>query len=144
MTNRQPFSILVVELNPDHHLLVGYSSKINEFQVNPVFVTNSLAALSHLEEHATNRNLCPKLVLLDLFLPDPEKGLLLLKQIKKLYPQLPVIILGSQQTEYYIQQVYDMGASSFILRPRTLEGWERQFQSILTYWFDAVTLPPVY
>ncbi|WP_026308381.1 response regulator [Spirosoma spitsbergense] len=143
MPNYQPLSILVVEPNPDHHLLVGYSCKVNKFQVNPVFATDSLSALSHLEKDTTSKNPFPKLVLLDLFLPDPERGLAFLKQVKKMYPRLPVIILSNQQTEHYIQQVYDLGANSFISKPSTLEGWERQFQVLLAYWFDVVTLAPV-
>ena len=144
MTLHQPLSILVVEPNPDHHLLVGYSCKVNKFQVSPVFATDPLSALSHLDKHTASKNLFPKLVLLDLFLPDPDRGLMFLKQVKKKYPRLPVIILSSQQTEQYIQQVYDVGANSFISKPTTLEGWEKQFKVLLAYWFDVVTLAPVY
>ena len=53
-------------------------------------------------------------------------------------------MMSSQQSSHYIQQVYDLGANSFISKPLTLEGWERQFQVLLAYWFDVVTLAPSY
>ena len=142
MTIHRPLSILVLEQNPDHHLLVGYSCKVNNYQVNPIFVTSPSVALSYLEVHTDSKTSFPKLVLLDLLLPEPDTGLQFLKKIKSLYPRLPVVILSNHQDKYCIQQAYDLGANSFIAKSNTLDGWQTQFKTLLDYWLDVVTLSP--
>ena len=142
MTNYQPLSILVLEPNPDHHLLIGYSCKVNNYQVNPIFATSPPLAWQHLEEYRVGEAQSPKLILLDILLPEPDIGLQFLRKVKERYPRLPVIILSNYQDEQFIQQAYDLGANSFITKPKTLDGWEGQFKTVLAYWLDVVTLSP--
>ena len=140
----EPLCILVIDPNPDHHLLIGYSCQVNKFRVNPVFATTTEEAFAYLETYAANKNLFPQLVLLDLLLPESEKGLQLLEEIRTRHPRLPVIILSNHQDQAAIQLAYDSGANSFIAKPLSLDGWEKHFQILLSYWLDVVTLAPAY
>ncbi|WP_425290944.1 response regulator [Spirosoma linguale] len=134
--------MLVVEANPDHHLLIGYSCQVNKFQVKPVFATTAEEALEYLEIYANDKQLFPQLVLLDLLVPRPEKGLQLIKDIRAVYPRLPVVVLSQHQDHDDIQRAYDMGANSFIAKPLNLLDWEEHFQILLSYWLTVVTLSP--
>lgn len=135
-------SILVVEANPDHHLLIGYSCQVNKFQVKPVFATTAEEALDYLEIYANDKQLFPQLVLLDLLVPHPETGLQLIKDIRAVYPRLPVVVLSQHQDQSDIQRAYDVGANSFIAKPLNLLDWEEHFQILLSYWLTVVTLSP--
>ncbi|SOD78997.1 response regulator [Spirosoma fluviale] len=141
MVNRS-LSILVVEANTDHHLLIGYSCQVNKFQVKPIFATNVEEALDYLDVYANDRQLFPQLVLLDLLLPQPEAGLQLIREIRKSYPRLPIVVLSHHQDQADIQRAYDVGANSFIAKPLNLLDWEGHFQILLSYWLTVVTLAP--
>lgn len=134
--------MLVVEANPDHHLLIGYSCQVNKFQVKPVFATTAEEALDYLEIYANDKQLFPQLVLLDLLVPRPDKGLQLIKDIRAIYPRLPVVVLSQHQDQDDIQRAYDMGANSFIAKPLNLLDWEEHFHILLSYWLTVVTLSP--
>jgi len=56
---------------------------------------------------------CPHLVLLDIVLPD-QNGLVLLQQIKVLYPQLPVLVVSGEDAHTYKPLALQAGASGYI------------------------------
>ena len=75
-----------------------------------VFATNADQALSALQTES------PSLALLDIKMPRTN-GLELLKQIKKLRPTLPVIIVSGYQSAETAQEAAKNGASDYIPKP---------------------------
>lgn len=138
----RPLSILVVESNTDHHLLIGYSCRVNGSQVEPVFASTAEEAMNYLTVCAADRTLFPRLVLLDLLLPNPEAGLHLIEKIRTGHPRLPIIVLSHHQNEEDVLKAYNLGANSFITKPHDLQQWETHFQILLSYWLNVVTLAP--
>ena len=135
--------VLVIEDNLDHQLLIGYSLQAALPNVEPVFVSSPEQALTYLEQALNQEKCFPKLACLDLYLPRVETGWQLLKQIRALYPFLPLIVLSAQSDQGHALQAYCLGAHSFIAKPLTLSEWETCFQQLGTYWFETVTLPPI-
>lgn len=133
--------ILVIEDNLDHQLLIGYSLRAALPQVEPVFVSSPEEALTYLEQTLNQEKCLPKLAFLDLYLPKIEAGWQLLKDIRALYPFLPLLVLSAHQDQGHALQAYCLGAHSFIAKPLTLSSWETCFQQLGTYWFETVTLP---
>lgn len=86
----------------------------------------------------------PDLILLDLNLPKVN-GRQVLEQLHNdtNLCHIPVVILTTSQLEKDIQQCYDSGASSYIVKPVGIDDFIRVVHCIGEYWFDIVRLPPV-
>ena len=143
LVNRS-ISILVVERNVDHQLLIGYSLRASIAQTEPVFSTTVEETLRYLAECTVGKKPFPKLVLLGIYLPDLQTGWLLLKEIRMHYPCLPVLVLSDYNDSDFVQHTYERGAHSVIAKPRTLQDWKVQFQIIGIYWLGTVTLASKY
>lgn len=134
-------SLLVIEDNEDHQLLIGYSLKAKVPRANPVFAHTAQEALRHLQFTCTDPEAFPQLVFLDLFLPDLSEGWELLTDLKKDYPLLPIIVLSSSKDTDIIRQAYVLGAHSFLRKPSSLDEWESTFRTLNEYWFNLISLP---
>ena len=85
----------------------------------------------------------PGLILLDLNMPKKD-GREALKEIKADpgLRQIPVVILTTSQAEEDVLRTYDLGASSFIIKPVTFDGLVDAMKALARYWFEIVELPP--
>ena len=88
------------------------------------FVTNGLDALELL------KNFTPDLMLLDIKMPKIH-GMEILKQIKKLKPTLPVIIVTGYQSVEMAQEALKNGAADYIPKPFESKEILRTVSSIL-------------
>ncbi len=85
----------------------------------------------------------PDLVLLDINLPRMN-GLEVLKEIKK-EPRLrdvPVVMFTGSFGPNDITAAFAQGASSFLRKPTTFNGFQRLFEEFATYWSGVTLLPP--
>ncbi|NER03939.1 MAG: response regulator, partial [Okeania sp. SIO3C4] len=84
----------------------------------------------------------PGLILLDLNMPKKD-GREDLKEIKAdlNLRLIPVIVLTTSKEEEDIYTSYQLGISSFIVKPVTFEGLITVIQSLSRYWFEIVELP---
>ena len=136
-------SVLVIEDNPDHQLLIGYSLRTSVPEAEPVFMSTAEETFAYLEKSVVTQTPFPKLVLLDFHLPQPEVGRQLLKELRTRYPHLPVLVLSAHPDPDDVKQAYELGALSFIRKPVGLAKWEQYFQTLRDYWLEVVTLSPV-
>lgn len=84
----------------------------------------------------------PGIILLDLNMPKKD-GREALKEIKA-DPNLrsiPVVVLTTSQAQEDIYTSYQLGISSFIVKPVTFEGLIGVMRSLGRYWFEIVELP---
>jgi CheY-like chemotaxis protein len=84
----------------------------------------------------------PGLVLLDLNMPRMG-GREALREMKA-DPELrsiPVVILTTSRTDEDIENTYDFGANSFIVKPVTFDGLVQAMKVVTEYWFQIVQLP---
>jgi CheY-like chemotaxis protein len=84
----------------------------------------------------------PDLILLDLNMPrrDGREALRLLKQDQRLR-RIPVVVLTTSTAPTDIAMAYEAGASSYLSKPATFQGWIELVGLLDQYWFGLVELP---
>src|SRR6185436_16070274 len=85
----------------------------------------------------------PGLILLDLNMPrkDGREALMEIKNDPVLR-RIPVVVLTTSKAEEDILRTYDLGVSSFIVKPVTFSSFVEVMQAVTRYWFEIVELPP--
>ncbi|WP_338875515.1 response regulator [Spirosoma sp. SC4-14] len=137
-------SLLVVEDNDDHWHLIQLAIERSLSEVKAVRTTNVEETLNYLHTCSLQARDLPKLILLDLYLPDRQDGWNILKQIKHSsspYKQLPVVILSYSSNRDDITESYFYGSTSYITKPSDMGEWEKYIQTLRLYWWETVTLP---
>ena len=109
--------IMLVEDNPEDVAFTKRLLKHNQLDGDLVLAFNGLQALEALEKKAKERDL-PNLILLDINLPDIS-GIDLLTRIKQdeRFRRIPVVILTGSNEDADIQRSYDLGASTYLVKP---------------------------
>lgn len=142
----RPF-ILIAEDDPDDRLLALDAMEEASFSQHHIgFVNNGEELMDYLKKScASEGNLdgpgLPLLILLDLNMPKKD-GREALKEIKS-HPDLkkiPVIILTTSQRQDDINQSYDLGANTYMLKPVTYEELVQLMGTIKRYWKEHALL----
>ena len=139
-------NLLLIEDNPDHGKLMKDSIAQCLPEVKTALVSSEAEALLFLNQCRTEEWNYPKLILLDLYMPDRQHGWHLLEQIKAMpaaMGKIPVVLLSSSSNKQDIVEAYQRGCSSYLVKPRLAADWLHYFQSLRTYWWETVTLPKV-
>jgi len=142
--NQRRGSLLVIEDNADHWQLIHAGLKRNLPETNIVWVNNESGAQEYVDNCTTNEQLIPKMVLLDLYLPNPEQGWNLLHTLKnKTSPlhQVPVVVFSHSNRIEDITTSYKAGGSSYLVKPTDRHEWQIYFDTLCQYWWNIVTLP---
>ncbi len=65
-----------------------------------------------------------------------------LKQVKSLegFAHVPVIVLGELASPEYIRSCYKAGASTYIVKPSSLQATRKKIESFFTYWFEVAEI----
>jgi len=113
--NDKKIRILLVEDNLVDAAVTRQVLKHNH-QTDLILAANCKEALALLQ--SKNQSDLPQLILLDLNLPDIS-GIELLRRIKKdkSLHEIPVVILTMSNEDQDIQKSYDLGASSYLVKP---------------------------
>jgi len=135
--------LLVVEDNDDHWSLIERAlgeSWPDVQALRAATVDETLAYLSACEQ-AESR--LPRMILLDLYLPQREDGRALLDAFKAnpAYQLLPVVVLSVSDEPEDIRACYDQRTNSYMVKPKSYPEWLACFVHFRRYWSDAVTLP---
>ncbi len=84
----------------------------------------------------------PSLILLDLKLPR-RHGLEVLGWIKQqdLLKRIPVVILTASQEDIDVDRAYDLGVSSYLVKPVQLDALRKLVETINAYWLRINQFP---
>ncbi|GAB3765824.1 response regulator [Spirosoma pomorum] len=139
-------NILVVEDNADQWFIIQWALKERFPEVEPVWFSNASQVLMYLECCLENTTQLPKLILLDLYLPNRENGWRLLEAIKlhHVYREIPAIMLSRSGDPEDIRESYMLRINSYIVKPDNYEKWLDCFTAFRHYWWEAATLPISY
>ena len=84
----------------------------------------------------------PGLIMLDLNLPGTD-GRELLHRIKqdKMLKTIPVVVFTTSNNPQDIEDCYQYGVNSYIVKPINFSQLKHDIQAIVDYWFEVTTLP---
>lgn len=131
--------ILIAEDDPDDRLLAKEAFEESDMVSTLEFVEDGEELLEHLHRDDTP---IPDLILLDLNMPRKD-GREALREIKHNpnFRHIPVVVLTTSNSEADIFHSYDLGASSYITKPVTFEGFLNFMKALEKYWIEVVVLP---
>jgi len=113
----QDIRIMLVEDNPVDVAFTKKVLKFNRLDNDLVIAIDGEEAMNSLKRLAMEEKL-PNIILLDINLPDIS-GIELLTKIKKdmRFGHIPVIMLTGSNIDDDIQRSYDLGASTYLVKP---------------------------
>ncbi|RIV20747.1 response regulator [Fibrisoma montanum] len=136
--------ILVIEDNPDHWFFIEKAMELCLSEVSATHITTEQASIDYMNSCLHQEWDLPTLILLDLYLPNPENGWRVLEHIKQMpapVNQIPIVMLSSSNQRDDIAEAYHKGISSYLVKPTQLEEWISYFQKLRSYWWETATLP---
>lgn len=135
--------ILLVEDNPGDVRLTQEAFKEGMLRNNLHVVMDGEAAMDFLQHKGQYADVPrPDLILLDLNLPkmNGREVLTAIKQDPDL-KRIPVVVLTTSQDETDIMESYRQFASSYIVKPVSMEKFIKVVSSFKQYWLSVVKLP---
>jgi len=127
--------ILLVEDNPTDAELIIRALKKNNAGSRIIHLANGAEAMTFLfgEQQSETRHL--KVILLDLKMPKVD-GFEVLQRIKTdpVIKHIPVIVLTSSAEDPDIKKCYQIGVSSYVVKPVDFETLNKVVMQIGVYW----------
>ena len=114
----QEIKVMLVEDNPEDIAFTRIMLRKNELDRHLVVAENGKGAIRALEVLAGDKSEIPDLILLDINLPDIS-GIDLLTRLKSdnRFAKIPVVMLTGSNVDDDIQRSYDLGASTYLVKP---------------------------
>ena len=144
MIDKKAIEILIVEDSPSDAKLMIHMLSLAKLQNHVHLVRDGVEALAFLQQTAPYKNAPqPDLIMLDLNMPRMN-GFELLEQIKQ-DPQLrviPVVVMTTSDAEEDVTKSYQRYANCYVTKPVDFEQLMLVVQSIDSFWFSIVKLPP--
>ncbi len=137
-TPHDGFPILVVEDNPDHADLIARA--LADSQCSEVMMASTgRAAIELLQDSA---GAVPRLVLLDMYLPDIS-GLEVLRRIRSMehLQTLPVVVLSSAREETIVTDCLRAGANAFANKSARFHEFRESVARIAVFWKCECRIP---
>jgi CheY-like chemotaxis protein len=139
-------TILIAEDDPDDRLLAQEALEESRLANDIHFVSDGEELLDYLYrrgDYSQQNAPRPGLILLDLNMPrkDGREALSEIKLDSDLR-RIPIVVMTTSKAEEDILRTYDLGVSSFIVKPLTFDGLVEVMQTLGRYWFEIVELPP--
>lgn len=143
MSNHE-IEVLLIEDDPGDVELTETTLSKSKLKINLRVVNDGEEALAYLhQEGQYTDTIRPSLILLDLNLPGLSGREIL--QVIKSDPKLgciPVVVLTTSDADIDILESYKLGANCYVTKPIGLKEFTKIVQSIESFWFTVVKLPP--
>ncbi len=139
-----PPKVLFIEDNNDCWFIIEKVIENGYLIMRPVWVSSCEQALNQFMEWEFQEWELPKLIFLDLYLPQAKDGWKVLKQLKTssaAIRQIPIVMLSNSSVQEDICKAYQLGAASYIVKPINFVQWIERFTEIRAYWLETVSLP---
>lgn len=133
---RSPW-MLLVEDDADHEALALRALRKAGLTTEVVVAHTGPEAFECLSGPPENREPVPRVVLLDLKLPGMS-GAEVLRRLRATpaHATLPVVVLTSSDEQSDLDQCYELGASSYIIKPVDYDRFVDVIRLVATYWLS--------
>ncbi|MFD2937796.1 response regulator [Spirosoma flavum] len=129
-------TILVIEDDTDHWFLTR-GALLQHFTTSRIdWLTQAYEVIPYLDVCQQQERDLPRIILVDLYLPDRQRGLSILQQLKfhPLYKSVPTIVLSSSSAIEDIDQVFEHSADGYLIKPANGENWQNELKMLESYW----------
>jgi CheY-like chemotaxis protein len=146
-TARRRIIILIADDDEDDRLMAQEALEEARLANHIHYVEDGEQLLDYLHRRgkytALHKMPLPGLILLDLNMPRKD-GREALRDIKAdpTLRRIPFVVLTTSKAEEDILRTYDLGVSSFIVKPVSFESLVEVMKTLARYWFEIVELPP--
>ncbi len=144
---RQPFNLLIIEdSDEDFEALRRIINQVSSFPLSIDRCLDGDDALDFLNQEGIYSDIKtivrPELIILDLNLPgtDGREVLVTIKQTQKL-KIIPVVVLSTSANPQDIEDCYQSGVNSYMLKPMNISDLKDSVKTLLDYWLKAMILP---
>lgn len=138
--------LLLVEDNIDDERITLRALKRNNVMNEVVVACDGEEAIDFLfatgRHHERDASQIPSLIVLDLKLPG-QSGIDVLKKIRssETTRRIPVVMFSSMRDDAIIEECYDAGANSFVIKPEDLADFSETILQVSMYWLLVNHLP---
>ncbi|MDE1895039.1 MAG: response regulator [Pseudomonadota bacterium] len=143
MQGHGAINILMAEDDADDRVLFADAFRDSGVEVALDFVGDGVELLQRLQGLLDDRaSALPELLLLDLNMPrmDGREALRAIREHAGL-KHLPVIMMTTSSSRLDIMVSYQLGANSYVTKPRRYDELIAVLQSLEHYWMETVQLP---
>ncbi|HZQ62040.1 MAG TPA: response regulator [Casimicrobiaceae bacterium] len=139
MSENEAIDVLLVEDNPDDAEFTLRALRKANVALRVAHVEDGVAALEFMFATGrwSDRPALPRIVLLDLKLPRVD-GREVLRRLKTDMRTriVPVVVLTSSREPSDVQQCYDLGANSYVVKPVEYADLIAKLTDIVRYWLQ--------
>lgn len=140
----EPLRLLVVEDEENDYHLIEMALKEGEFPTRVRWVRDGVEAMDYLTGtgpfHEREPSSAPDLVLLDLKMPRMG-GFELLRWLRdnRTHRTLPALVMSSSPLPEDIRRAYELGATSYFVKPHRFEEFVALLKHLAAYWSYAAS-----
>ena len=141
MAADQQYILMLEDDGDDRHITETFFAE-QHHDIGLKFFTHPHAIMPYLDECLNMALHLPSLIVLDNYVP-AGSGIEVLRAIKShpAFQTLPVIIVSGSDKERDIQDCYQSGANSYIVKPDRSASTQNKIATFIKYWFEVVELP---
>lgn len=140
----KPIHVLLVEDSPSDAKLLQTMMQVAKLYTRVVHVGDGAAALDYMYQRGPySQSPRPDLVLLDLNLPKVN-GFEVLHTLKDdpTLKVIPIVVMTSSSSEEDVLKSYQHHANCYVTKPVDFNQFQKIVQTLDTFWFTIVQLPP--
>jgi CheY-like chemotaxis protein len=144
---QKSLSLLIIEdSDEDFEALRRIINQVTPFPISIDRCLDGDDALDFLNQEGVYKNknniTVPDLIILDLNLPgtDGREILVTIKQSRTL-KIIPVVVLSTSANPQDIEDCYQSGVNSYMLKPMNISDLKDSVRTLLDYWLKAMVLP---
>ena len=134
-------TVVFIERDDAQWILIQHAMKFCFAEAVPIRVATPEEALALFRDwDYTDRNL-PRLIVMDLYLPQSREGLTLLQDIKNtpsFLSRIPIVVFSESTLCTDISEAYELGIASYVVKPVGFDNWLTCFSKLRAYWWQTV------
>jgi chemotaxis family two-component system response regulator Rcp1 len=138
LRSNQQCEIILIDDDDDDYFFLKEAFRVHSDQITLHHLTDSTTLLASLQSAKT----LPSLILLDMHV-GREDGFDILSSLKQdaHLRDVPVVVWSGSLADERVNQCYQAGASSVVIKSDNQSDLEKVVQHLCDYWFSAVQLP---